>query len=64
MYGTSCNNIDIFSTVVLPKTWIVCMCLYVHTPMDVSGLSTLPQNNGGMTLDLVKLKAFLWEVGK
>ena len=64
MYGTSCNEIDIFSTVVLPKTWIVCMCLCVHTQMDISGLSSLPETNGGMTLDLVKLKAFLWESGK
>ena len=42
-------------------------CVYVftvRTQMDISGLSSLPENNGGMTLDLVKLKAFLWEMGK
>ena len=64
MYGTSCKKTDIFSTMVLPKTWIVCMCLCVHTQMDIPGLSSLPENNGGMTLDLVKLKAFLSEMGK
>ena len=28
----------------------------MHTQMDISGLSSLPENNGGMTLDLVKKK--------
>ena len=37
----------------------LCMCLCLHTQKDVSGLSSLPENNEGMTLDLVKLKAFL-----
>ena len=36
------------------------MCLCVHTQMDISGLSSLPEDNGGMTLNLVKLKAFFW----
>ena len=35
------------------------LCLCVHAQMDISGLSSLPENNGGMTLDLVQLKAFL-----
>ena len=37
----------------------LCMCLCLHTQKDVSGLSSLPENNEGMTLDLVKLMAFL-----
>ena len=39
---------------VLPKTWIVCVCvcvcLCVYTQMDISDLSSLPENNRGYNI--------------
>ena len=61
MYGTLCNKIDIFNCGFTNDMDCVCVCVYVCTHKWIFLISALYQKiTEGMTLDLVKLKAFLW----
>ena len=66
MYGTWCNKIDIFNCgftrhgLCVCVCVCVCVCAYVCTYKWIFLISALYQKiTEGMTLDLVKLKAFL-----
>ena len=52
MYGILCNEIDIFNYGFTKDMdcVCVCVCLCVYTKMDISDLSSLPENNRGYNI--------------